>query len=218
MKKSVKQNCLVVLGLMASLTLCSQTMMPDLQDSTKWKVFNRTAESFTENGKKGIRFNEVEGNGLMILKGSDFSEGIIELDIKGSSKFQQSFVGVFFHGQDNNTYDAVYCRPFNFKSNEAIRRAHMVQYINMPQHDWEKLRTEFPGKYEKGIDPAPGPDEWFHLKISVKGKRISVYINNQQNPSLEVDKISSNNKGTLGLWLGNNSAGSFSNLKFTPAR
>ena len=174
-----KYYLLIVLAFIQH-ALYSQAIEPDLQDSTQWKVVNRTVEPITENGKKGIRFNEVPGNGLMILKGSDFSNGTIEIDIKGSNKFQQSFVGFAFHGQDLNTYDAVYFRPFNFKSEDAARRSHAVQYISMPGYDWEKLRNEFPGKYENKIDPAPGADDWFHVKIIVNGKRVSVFVNNEQ--------------------------------------
>ena len=195
----------------------NQTITPDLHDTSKWQVVNRTATPFTENDKKGIRLNEVSGDGLMILSGGNFSNGIIELDIKGSNKMQQSFVGIGFHGKDLKTYDAIYFRPFNFKSDDPLRRAHAVQYISMPNYDWEKLRTEFPGKYENKIDPAPGPDEWFHAKIVVNGKHVSVFVNNQQQPSLEIDKLNDNTSGGIGLWVGNNSAGSFANLRVTPA-
>jgi pimeloyl-ACP methyl ester carboxylesterase len=159
--------------------------------------------------------NEVPGNGLMILKGSNFSSGAIEIDIKGSNKFQQSFVGFAFHGQDINTYDAVYFRPFNFKSEDTLRRSHEVQYISMPGYDWEKLRKEFPGKYENKIDAAPGADDWFHVKIIVNGKKVSVFVNNEERSVLEVEKLNTNNKGGFGLWVGNNSGGSFANLKIT---
>jgi len=195
----------------------NQTITPDLQDASKWQVLNRTAESFIENDKKGIRFNEAPGAGLMILRAGNFTNGIIEMDIKGSNKMQQSFVGIGFHGKDQKTYDGIYFRPFNFKSDDPVSRAHAVQYISMPNYDWEKLRAEFPGKYENKIDPAPGPDDWFHAKIVVNGKHISVFVNNQQQPSLEVDKLTENTGGGIGLWVGNNSAGSFANLRVTLA-
>ena len=215
MKSLTKQILTYTFLLVACTTIYSQTLKPDLQDTARWKIINRKAELFNENGKNGIRFNEVPENGLMLLKGSEFSNGTIELDIKGSNKFQQSFVGFAFHGTDPETYDAIYFRPFNFKSDDAVRRSHMVQYISMPANDWEKLRTAFPGKYENILEPAPSPDEWFHVKIIVNGKRVSVFVNNQQKASLEVDKLTGNDKGGLGLWMGNNSGGSFANLTVT---
>jgi len=206
------------------LAICSmqfasrgQSIEPNLQDSTKWGMVNRKAEPINENGKKGIRINEMPGDGLMILKGSDFSNGTIELDIKGSNKLQQSFVGFAFHGQDMKTFDAIYFRPFNFKSDDPTRRSHAVQYISMPNYDWEKLRNEFPGKYENKIEPAPGPDDWFHVQIKVNGMHISVFVNNNDKSVLEVDKLNTNNKGGYGLWVGNNSGGSFANVKITKA-
>jgi pimeloyl-ACP methyl ester carboxylesterase len=50
----------------------------------------------------------------------------------------------------------------------------------------------------------------------LKGSRVSVYVNNAQKPSLEVERLSATTHGGLGLWVGNNSAGSFANLTFTP--
>ena len=137
------------------------------------------------------------------------------MDIKGSNKMQQSFVGFAFHVQDFNTYDAIYFRPFNFKSDDPVRRSHAVQYISMPNYDWEKLRNQFPGKYENKIEPSPGPDDWFHAKIIIDDKRISVFVNNSQQASLEVEKLNANTHGSFALWLGNNSGGSFANLKIT---
>ena len=211
------QHLLLATASFISIDAYNQTLAPDLQDSSKWQVINRTATVFTEINRKGISLNEVADDGLMILKGSNFSNGVIELDIKGSSKMQQSFVGIAFHSKDLKTYDGIYFRPFNFKSDDPIRRTHAVQYISLPGYDWEKLRTEFPGKYENKIDPAPGPDEWFHAKIAVNGKHVSVFVNNQQQACLEIDKLNSNTNGGIGLWLGNNSAGSFANLHIMPA-
>jgi len=190
-----------------------QLITPGLQTADHWELVNRTARSVLE--KSSVRLSEAPGAGLMILKGSDLGDGVIELDIKGSHQIQQSFVGLAFHIQNSTTYDAVYFRPFNFSSNEAIRRSHAVQYISMPDNDWEKLRNQFPGKYEHGVDPAADPDEWFHVKIVLKGYHVSVYVNNARQPSLEVDRISKTTHGRLGLWVGNNSPGSFANLTFT---
>lgn len=193
--------------------LYSQVIQPDLQDTTQWKVVNRTVHSIDENGKKGIIFNEVPDDGLMILKDLDFSNGTIECDIKGSSKMQQSFVGIAFHGQDLTHYEAIYFRPFNFNSDDATRRSHAVQYISSPDYGWEKLRNGFPGKYENMIVMPPGADDWFHAKIIVEGKTISVFVNGESQPSLQVERLHSNNNGDFALWVGNNSAGSFANIK-----
>ena len=131
----MKKKFYLLVVLSCSQLVYGQTIEPDLQNAAQWNVVNRTATPLSDNGKKGVSLNEVANNGLMIFKGGDFSNGVIELDIKGSNKMQQSFVGFAFHGQDANTFDAIYFRPFNFKSDDAMRRSHSVQYISMPNYD-----------------------------------------------------------------------------------
>jgi hypothetical protein len=167
--------------------------------------------------KKQFVLVKAEGDGYLILNGIEFSNGVIEFDVKGKNVVQQSFVGVAFHGQDEKTFDAVYFRPFNFKNPDTARRQRAVQYISMPGYPWEKLRETHPGKYENNVDPVPNPDGWFHAKVVVNNKRVSVFVNNASKPSLEVDKLSNSTKGGVALWVGNNSGGSFANLTITPS-
>ena len=201
--------------LFATFELVAQTLTPDLQDMSKWTLHNRAAEPFNEDGKKGIRLSEAPNDGVMILKDFEFREGTIELDIKGKNALQQSFVGLAFHGQDLNTYDAIYFRPFNFMNPDTSRRRRAVQYISMPNYPWEKLRQDHPGKYENRVQPVPNPDGWFHVRIVVFGKRVRVFVNDSETASLEVEKVTSTTKGGLGLWVGNSSGGSFANLEIT---
>jgi pimeloyl-ACP methyl ester carboxylesterase len=196
--------------------IAAQTITPDLQDTSKWRLVNRTTQPINEENKKGIQLSETPNDGIMILQEFEFSEGIIELDIKGKNVLQQSFVGVAFHGQDLNTYDAIYFRPFNFSNTDTARRRRAVQYISMPNYPWEKLRQDFPGKYENRVNPVPNPDGWFHVKIDISGNQIKVYVNNSERPSLEVEKLTGTKKGGFALWVGNNSGGAFANLKITP--
>ena len=204
---------LLLLGLQSG----AQTVTPDLQDRGKWDVFNRTAETATEQAQKGVRISEAPGDGMMILKDVQFSQGTIEVDIKGKNVLQQSFVGIAFHVQNVTTYDAIYFRPFNFSNPDTSRRRRAVQYVAMPNFPWEKLRQEFPGKYENKVTPVPNPDGWFHVKITVQGKQIKAYVDNAETPSLEVEKYSPTTSGGIALWVGNTSGGTFANLKITPS-
>src|SRR2546426_6234747 len=125
-------------------------------------VFNRSVSSLSDGTKKGIRLSEGPGDGVAYLRGIQFGNGTIEFDVKGKDVQGQSFVGVAFHGVDGTTYDAIYFRPFNFKTEDPARRQHAVQYVSQPTYPWQKLRAERPGKYEQPVSPAPGPDGWFH--------------------------------------------------------
>lgn len=180
-----------------------------------WKVINRTASTLKEAGKKGVRFDEKEGAGFAWLDAFSFRDGTIEFDIKGRNVLQKSFVGVAFQATDDTHYDLVYFRPFNFKSDDPVRRGHSVQYMAAPDHDWRKLRAQTPGKYENSIESPPDPDGWFHARIVIDGKKVSVFVDNAAIPVLTVEKLTESREGKIGLWLGDESDGAFANLKIT---
>ncbi len=99
-------------------------------DPTSLEVFNRTATSLTDGNRAGVRLSARADNGVAYLRGVELGNGTIELDIRGKDVQGQSFVGVAFHGVDDSTYDAVYLRPFNFKTGDPERHKHAVQYVS----------------------------------------------------------------------------------------
>jgi hypothetical protein len=148
------------IGLSSASRVLAQgkTITPDLAtlaDGKGLNVFNRTASSFSDGAKKGIRLNAAADDGVAYVHGLELANGTIELGIKGKDVQGQSFVGVAFHGVDGTTYDGVYFRPFNFKTEDAARRIRAVQYISHPKCPWQKLRAEHPGKFERGVNPVP---------------------------------------------------------------
>jgi hypothetical protein len=149
---------------------------------------------------------------IVFLKDVTFTEGTIEIDLKGNDGMQQTFPGIIFHAVDSNTYDGVYFRPFNFQSTDPVRKIHAVQYISQPEWPWHRLREERNGNYEKAVTPAPGPNDWFHAPIIVKGKEINVYVNGSKTPSLTVTKLNDRTTGMFGLMCDGNRPGEFANL------
>jgi hypothetical protein len=158
------------------------------------------------------------GNGVIWIEGTEFSEGTIELDVRGKDVLQQSFLGVAFHGKDDNTYEAVYLRPFNFRAEDPVRHQHAVQYISLPDYDWPRLRKEFPEEFENPVDQSVAPTEWVPLRVITKGQTIQIFVGAVKTPTLEVRKLGSLTGGRVGLWVGNNSDGDFANLRVTPAK
>jgi hypothetical protein len=182
------------------------------------KLFNRQISSFKENERVGFHLDERAGDGLGWWPDIKFANGTIEFDVRGTNVFQKSFVGVAFHGFDENTYDAIYFRPFNFRADDPARRSHGVQYIAQPAYAWNKLRAEHPDKYEREVSPAPSPNEWFHVRIVVEHPKVRVFVNNEEKPCLEVTQLSNRKSGWVGIWVGNGSGGDFANLKVTPTK
>ena len=179
-----------------------------------WQVVNREPEVVTENGQTCIHFKaHNQQGGIAWLENFEFTNGIIEVDIKGKNVRGGSFLGVAFRGLNDTTYDAVYFRPFNFSNQEG----HSVQYISHPQYTWFKLREEYPAKYENSIIPSLDPDKFFHAKIVVNKSKVKVYVNEIKEPCLVVDELSDRTGGKIGLWMDFNSDGIFANLKIIPA-
>lgn len=192
--------------------------LPKVLSSNSFRAQNRQASPLTGESRKAIHLDAKPGAGIIWLNEVEFSNGEIEFDVRGKDVLQQSFPGIAFHAQDSATYDAVYFRPFNFRADDPVRRNHSVQYISMPGYDWPKLRSEFPDKYEQPLADAPDPNGWFHVKVVVASPKVSVFVNGADQPSLVVDKLSSQPTGALGLWVGNNSEGDFANLIISPAK
>jgi hypothetical protein len=217
-----KKNFLTPLMLLFAAPCLSQnpkTIAPDLPKlikEQKLSVFNRNASALTNSqNKNGIHLDARDNYGVAWLNDIRFSNGVLEFEVKGKNAIQQSFVGIAFHGLDDKTMDAIYFRPFNFQAQDSGRKSHSVQYVSLPSYDWQKLRTDFPNKYEHSLNSSPKPDEWFHVRIVVTSPKISVYVNNNSTPELVVEQLSNRKDGNIGFWVGNQSDGDFANLKIT---
>jgi hypothetical protein len=202
---------------LASVFAAAQTRVtPDLKGipvQKGWKLSNRAAQIIDKTGIPSAQFDSRQGDGLAWLDGFSFKDGVIECDILGRSRpVQGSFVGIAFRVANADTFDAVYFRPFNFRSDDPERRAHSVQYVSHPAWTWPRLRQERTGQYEKPIDPAPDGDGWFHVCIVVERPKVRVYVNGAKEPSLAVEELGDESGGSVGLFLGNGSPGTFSNL------
>jgi len=179
------------------------------------RTVNRTQSVAQENGRSIIRLDAKPGDGLAIVQGQPFSQGTIDLLVRGEDVQQRSFVGVAFGIQNDSTFEVVYLRPFNFRTPDTARAKRAVQYASPPTWDWPRLRAETPGKYEKPVVPIPDPNGWVPLKLVVTPTQVSVYANGGAEPDLVVQRLGGAKAGLVGLWVGNNSRGDFAELKVT---
>lgn len=183
----------------------------------KLRVINRQVTK-GQGRSDGVHLSEKADVGIAWIDGTDFSEGTIELDVRGRDVLQQSFLGVAFHRKDDNTYESVYVRPFNFRATDPARRDHAVQYMTVPEFDWPRLREQFPEEFENPVNATLSPSDWLPLRIVVRGQRVQIFVGMVANITLEVRKLGTLDRGMVGLWVGNNSDGDFSNLRVTPAQ
>jgi len=204
--------------LLAALVVAADYNLGALAKGKGIELFNRTLDQTKAGSPEAVFLTAAPNDGLAWISGVAFSEGTIELEIKGKDQQGQSFVGIAFHGQDDKAFDAVYLRPFNFQAAAPERRSHSIQYVSMPEHDWSDLRKNHPGKYEAAIAPAPDPASWVKLKVVVEGKTVAAFVNDANKPALTVELLSGRLKGKVALWVGNGSDGWFKNLRVTAAK
>ena len=200
------------LVLLSPLVITCSTSKVSLQKKDL-RIVNRTASSYLEDDRNAIELDAKEGDGLGIIQTKKFTAGSIELDIKGENNPGKSFVGFAFNIIDDETFEAVYFRPFNFVASEQIRKEHMVQYIFHPEYTWRKLRSERTGEFEAEISNPPDPDDWFTARIEVTSDRVKAYLKGRPEPILDVPRLTTTKSDKIGVWVGFGSSGRFDNVR-----
>ena len=215
--KSTSKFLYVIIFILLPCSLFGQKQQTieliELYKNGKLKVVNRNVEIVSSDSGAYLTILESKKEGIIWLPIQDFTNGTIEIEMRGKDVFQQSFIGVAFHGVDDISYDAVYCRPFNFFAKDSVRRIHAIQYISHPNFTWEKLRNERNAVFEKEITNPPHPNDWFNMKLVIDNTTVTAYINNATQPSLMVEKLNNRTAGKIGLFTADNSGGDFRLIK-----
>ena len=103
-------------------------------------------------GRRSVRLT-LEGedhDGLALLPGSDFQDGVIEADIALKATTPPGvrfpgFVGIAFRARpDASHYELFYLRPGNSEAADQAMRNHSVQYVSEPEFGWYRLRRDWP--------------------------------------------------------------------------
>jgi len=149
------------------------------------------------------------------IEGTDFSGGTIDIDVRGRDVVDRSYLGIAFHRKNDAAYESVYLRPFNFRIDNPARKQHAVQYMVLPEFDWPVLRERFPEEFENPVDASVAPADWIPLRVVVDAAKVGIFVGAVKSPTLEVRKLGALERGLIGLWVGNNSDGDFSNLRIT---
>lgn len=210
--KNYKLLAFLLLVITISVPSCKTVQNVKL-NNTSFEMVNR--EAITTNQEQEVEIKAKEGAGLAMMNEVEFEAGVIEIQIKGENKPGQSFVGIAFNVQDQDTYEAIYFRPFNFLSNEKIRREHAIQYINPPDYEWRKLRDEQEGVFEAEFHSPPDPDDWFSVKLNISPTTVEVVDSRNGKILLAVKRLTEQKSNKIALWTGHNSKGVFQKLKLT---
>ena len=102
---------------------------------------------------------------------------------------------------DDETYDAIYFRPFNWQADNELNRSHGVQYVSHPVNTWSKLRQEHTRVFENEVPNPPDPNGFFKVRIVIEKPEVRVYVNDATEPCLVVNELTDRVGGRVGLWV-----------------
>jgi hypothetical protein len=161
-------------------------------------------------GQKALLLKRNIGNyksaSIAYPKNLNFKDGIIEMDAAWPGK-QGGFVGLAFRIKDTHHYETVYFRP------ESSGTINAVQYMPEKKFDYNWWDYEKDKYQAKATLPLHG---WFHVKVVVKGSKLTVFVNRQPIPVFVYNNLDSSFKsGSVGFWLGNCQVGAYKNLVVT---
>jgi hypothetical protein len=159
----------------------------------------------------------AHGHDLAIMTGSDFADGVLEVDVVGTPRAgaksdARGYIGLAFHVQpDMKRFEVIYIRPTNARSDDQLRRNHVTQYVSIPDYPFDRSRADHPGVYESYVDVEPGA--WTRLRVVIRGASASLYVNNAAQPCLLINDLRlAGRHGAVALWVGDYTDGYFSNL------
>lgn len=194
-----------------TISVAGQTriILADLVKQGEEPVHNRTLSVTQDKGDPYISLSQGKGEVIFWLPLKNFRNGSITVEMRGKNVPQQSFIGLAFGGQNDSTFEAVYCRPFNFLSSDSVRRGHSIQYIAHPRYTWMMLREQYNGQFENEIRNPPDPDDWFQMRIEINDNSVTAFINHSKDPSLQIKRLTLHREGKIGLFVANNSGSDF---------
>ncbi len=189
-----------MLAIFLGLTAGMQTMTAQVEkrdfSAEQWELKNaRIVEKFGRTCLVGSAF----------LKGCQFSDGIIEVDIYMLAD-RRAYPGVLFRVHDEENYERVYLRP-----HRAPFYGDAVQYL--PAFNGADSWQLYNGDGVTSSANIPKGD-WVTLKIEVLGTQARVFLGESTQPVLEVNELAwGKSAGTIGLMTGMDGATFFSNFR-----
>lgn len=218
-------NCVFISGLMLlSIDLLAQSIKLTPNNLVANQVYMSVERLEGKEALKIIKdstIKAVDEATFVKVKDIDFQDGTIEVKVlsrllKTARPSDRGFIGIALRiNEQNSAFECIYIRPTNGRADDQVRRNHSIQYFAFPDFKFDRLRKEFPEKYESYADM--GLNEWIKMKIVVKGKQAKLFLNDNKQPSLVVNdlKLGENTAGALGLFVDVGTEGYFRDLMVT---
>ncbi|UCG84730.1 MAG: DUF1080 domain-containing protein [Gemmatimonadota bacterium] len=125
-------------------------------------------------GKKSLRLKQNE---IALLKDSDYDDFRLEVDMMGAG-----MAGIGFRSMDLFNYEFIYVRT------ESSGTENSIQYVPLYNGatSWQLYNAP---EYE--TNASFNGNEWFHVTLIVQGDNLRLFINNSEDPRIEVELLRS---------------------------
>ncbi|MBU8921628.1 MAG: DUF1080 domain-containing protein [Bacteroidales bacterium] len=145
--------------------------------------------------------------GFALLKDVEFGDGVLEVDMAVTEA--RSYAGFVFRISGRGNYEHFYVRAHREGLyGDDLQYAPVTNGIS----SWQLYSG---AGFSAAWDP---PDnEWFNVRLEVKGSQARVFINGEEVPRLEIDHLQHGvSQGRVGVQGQMNGSAYFSNFRFTP--
>lgn len=161
-------------------------------EPTYWDTTSAKVEFVIYKGVKAIKMHPHSNE--ISVKGINFTNGTIEFDTQPIDAETRGFgpIGVYFRQQNAKESEYIYLRT---KKDDTKRDNDDIQYAPVVNG---VLLFNMMSQYD---GPAPVHNkEWNHVKLVVSGMQMRVYINDMNEPVLDIPRLESNSTtGSIGF-------------------
>jgi len=194
-----------VAGIVAALA--SMAFAVERESSALCDTIEFQGKTWKHNPDNRVAVEEYRGNAALHLYGGDkpaylsgvkFREGALEVDL---ARTDRKPPGIGFRGRDNGNWRNVIL--FNLRKAEHQDTREFVE---------QGVGTRRNGTVLLLNIRTPDPCKWLHVKATVQGRKVAVYLNGNAKPSIEVDGMfDEDEEGVVGLY----GQGCFANFRYT---
>jgi DNA-binding beta-propeller fold protein YncE len=184
----------VAMSLLIFTSLFAQEETLDFE-SDKWIL--RGSKVVTHLDQKSLQ-------GSAFLKGVEFQNGVIEVDI--AFEGSRAFGGIVFRMKMSGDYEQFYIRPHKSRFPDALQYTPVTKGLS----SWQL----YSGDGFTAVAEIPY-NQWIHVKLEVSGTQARVYLDNAEKPALIVHDLKHGlSKGTIGLIAPNTGLIHFANFRY----
>jgi hypothetical protein len=190
---------LLLLILLSFSPKCRAQSLPF--DSDHWDIHAKESKVVDYLGRKSLYLK----GGQATVKGSRFTDGVIEFDMAFSA--ERGFMGAVWRQQDFDNCENFYVRPHQSGNPDANQYQPVFNGVD----SWQLY-------YGEGYAAPVSYDfnQWVHFKIVVSGKQAEIYIKDMETPALFIPEQKRETKaGAVGLRVGSFAPAYFSNFSYT---